>query len=209
MTLNSRMRNLAFAGALATTACAGTQHPTADPQRIRMQPTVAANPLQDCLGRRSRRQECMIEGIAAQCTGRASGNQDAFVSCMGQGLAISETPAARTASVTVSAGDEVLSMRVGAFTIMDVYRLDVSAVDQNGIAFTFDIERLSTSAPTERTQVSHSELRMNFDGTKTGPWAVVSDVIEAWNFRVEAVDATHARVRFETDDPRLLVRTSQ
>jgi hypothetical protein len=105
--------------------------------------------------------------------------------------------------LTVSQGDEVFSIRNGTGVLTDIVRLEVSTIDSSGINFNYDIDRIATAQPETKNSIQHASLRMNFDGSKSGPWDFVS-ITEIWNFKVEIGDGTKATIRFESANPRLL-----
>lgn len=203
------MRTLAFAGMLAFSGCATTQTaPTARPSQPARGIAPAQSqetPAQRCQReRRSRVQECIIEGISASCRESSGGDEERLYSCLSEGLAQpNDVGAARQVTVTVSQGDDVLSMRSGEFVIMDVVRLEAAAIDRAGVGFNYSIERLATAAPEQRARVELASVRMNFDGTRSGDWFRL-EVLSLWNLRVEAASSGQARVSFETNDPRIL-----
>jgi hypothetical protein len=209
MKSGSRIRTLAFA-AMAASGCAGAQHTETAPPRaqpVHMTPSVL--PQQRCLTeRRTRIQDCIIEGLATMCRQRASGNEDAYDACMTSGLDEGRVSGARALTTTVSAGDEVFSLRMGGIHMLDVIRLEATTIDQSGVAFTFQIERLSVDAADHKTQVEQAQIRMNYDGTKSGDWWKLRILDGVWNLRVEA-SGSSARVSFETDYPSLVVRTGR
>jgi len=200
--MTPRMRTLAFAGLLAASGCATTQTAGTVPAPSASASASAAQrqetPAQRCQReRRSRVQECIIESIATGCREGNAGNEDGFHSCVSQGLAQpNDIAAVRQISVTVSQGDDALSMRSGESTIMDIVRLEASKIDVSGVVFTFSIERLATAAPEQRAEVLSADVRMNYDGTTSGGWSRLR-VLNLWNLRVQAADSGRAAVSFE------------
>ncbi len=214
MMLRSRMRNLAFSGMVvgALYGCATTQA-TAPPARPSA-PQAAApqrveTPSERCVREnRARVQNCIIESIVTSCRESSQGNEDNFYSCVSERLVIPQPETAGAAtqySVTVSAGDEVLSTRVGRAVVMDVARLEASQIDGRGVAFIYEVERLATAAPTERTRVESVTVRFNFDATTEGETFRLQG-LPVWNLRVQASGSGQAQVSFETNDPAVLVR---
>ncbi|MEW6723137.1 MAG: hypothetical protein AB1324_07775 [Candidatus Micrarchaeota archaeon] len=210
MSFHSKARALAFAGMIAVSGCATTTQQvsggsTAPPTQLREPET----PAQRCAReRQTGLQACLIEGLATTCRERSRGNDEGFMSCMTESLrpqSVERTE--RQFSVTVSAGQEVFSMRAGSPAMMDIFRMDAAVIDQNGVEFSFIRERLSVSAPTQLTPLEQLILRMNFDGSKTGDW-VRMGFIEVWNMRVQQADGGRATVSFSSDEPALFVRTS-
>ena len=203
----STFRNIALAGVLAASGCAGTQaavRPTErhEPPRGR----TAELATQTCPRQRtSRIQECMIEGIAGTCRSSSGTNLDAFYACVGEGLRQSVTPEAVQLSITVGPGEEVFSYRTGGPTMYQIAKLDAIAVDANGVEFNFVVERIETAAPTEVSVLDQTTVRANFDGTRTGEWMHLN-FTEIWNFRVESAGSGRARVSFQTDNPAMIVR---
>ncbi len=216
MTIRTRMRNLAFAGIMAgalSAGCATTQGASIAAAPAPAQASAAhprqETPAERCQRtQRTRMQNCLIESIVATCRESNSFNEDAFYSCVSENLVVPQSLEARPAkqySVTVSAGDEVLSTRTGRAVAMDVARLEASQIDQRGVAFTYEIERITLAAPTERTGVDSATVRYNFDGTYEGE-AFKLQGLAVWNLRVEGSGTGQARVSFESNDPALLVR---
>ncbi len=211
--MTSRHRTLAYAGILAAglTACAGTQtatRPTVPEPAGREAQRRDETPQQRCQReRRSRVQECIIEAIATSCRERNQGNEDGFYSCVSENLPTAVSGPARQVSVTVSQGDEVLSMRSGGPVVMDVVALEAASISQTGIQLTFRIERLATAQPEQRTQVDQSSITLNYDGTSSGD-AFKLRVIPIWNLRAQAASGG-AQVSFETSDPRVTTRPSE
>jgi len=214
MTFHSRMRNIAFTGMVvgALSGCATTQ--TAVTAAVPAPAQAAApqrqlTPTERCQReQRSRVQNCLIEHIAASCRDSNPGNEDAFYSCVSEGLVIPQTLTAsptRQYSITVSYGDEAVSTRVGTATAMDVARLEVAQIDERGVAMIYEIERITTAVPTERTRVDLATVRFNFDGTTEGDMFKLRG-LQVWNFRTESTGDGRARVSFETNDPAALVR---
>lgn len=214
MTLKSRMRNLAFTGMVAGAlyGCATTQA-VAPPARPEAASATAQErqltPAERCQReQRSRLQNCIIEHIATTCREDNALNEEAFYQCVSENLVIPrpETPGpARQYGMTVSYGDEIASMRVGRAAVMDVARLEAGAIDERGVMFTYEIERVSAAAPAEKTQVLLATVRFNFDGTSEGEAWKLRD-FPVWNLRVESNGDGRARVSFETNDPAVLVR---
>jgi hypothetical protein len=149
----------------------------------------------------------MIEGLAGVCRERSSGNEDGMLSCMQEGLRQPTAPAHRDVTVTVAQGEEVFSMRVGGPVVFEIVKMDARTVDQAGVEFNFTVDRVFTATVAQHATLESAQLRMNFDGTRAGDWSAAS-FTELWNFRVQAGESGRARVSFETDDPRITVRTS-
>jgi hypothetical protein len=149
----------------------------------------------------------MIEGLARVCRERSPGNEDGMLACMDEGLRQPTAPAHREVSVTVAQGEEVFSMRVGGPAVFQIVKMDARTVDQSGVEFSYTVDRVFAASPSEHTSIENVQLRMNFDGTRTGDWTIPATT-EIWNFRVQAGEGGSARVSFETDDPRIVVRTS-
>lgn len=211
MTFRNAARILVFSAALA--GCASTQEAAVAPLP-RTQPRPAAaparveTPTERCQReRRSRVQECIVEGIVTSCRERNESNEDGFYSCVSEGLA-APASSERSVTVTVSQGDEVLSLRAGAFTVMDLVRLDATTIDQQGVEFTFSIDRIAVAEPANRTPVEQAAIRINYDGTSSGDLFKLR-TLDLWNLRVEAAGSGSARVLFQTADPRILVRPSE
>ncbi len=220
MTFNSRMRVLAFSGmaagaaAIAHSGCASTQAtgPAAAPTAS-VSASARAAPAETQTQRcqrewRTRVQDCIIEGVVSGCRATDSTLGDAFYSCVSDGLSVplpDTPPAPRQVSVTVTAGDEVFSLRSGGPVVMDVVRLETGSVDVNGASFTYTIERIATAAPAQRTPVDQAAVRFNFDGTTTGDvWKLRT--LPVWNLRVQTVSADRASVSFETNDQTLVAK---
>jgi len=216
MTLRTTARNLAFSGmaAGALYGCATTQATT---QAARPAASASAaparveTPTERCQRtQRTRVQNCIIESIATSCQESNAGNEDGFYSCISERLVIPhpETPGeARQYSVTVSFGDEVMSVRAGRAVVMEVGRLEVAQIDERGVAFVYETERIATAAPAERTQVVLVTVRYNFDGTTEGETSQLSG-LPVWGLRVQANGDGRATASFETNDPAVLVRPS-
>ena len=150
-------------------------------------------------------QNCMVEAISRQCTTSSQGNEDTFYSCVASGLRTPDSAESHQVRVTVSQGDEVFGLRNATGSVIDVARLDATTIDANGVGFTFTIERISTSQPTAVTPVSSASMRMNFDGTRSGQWDMVS-VVEVTIKTVESAPGGKAAVTFETANPRVFAR---
>ena len=210
MSFGSKFRALALSGMLVS-GCAGVQQAgnvrpagTADPLGT-MAPSE--NPLQRCQrDRRSGVQNCMVETISRQCTAANQGNEDGFYSCVANGLRTPDSAENRQVRVTVSQGDEVFGLRNATGTVTDVARLDASAIDANGVSLTFTIERIATSQPTVVMPVSHASMRMNFDGSRSGQWDMVS-VSEVYVRAAESAPDGKATITFETANPRVFARS--
>jgi hypothetical protein len=203
MTFSSRARTIALAGMLAASGCAGVQQvPTAKPAASQdalsgMKPSET--PLQKCQKRRSGVQNCMVETISKQCKA-GSKDDDAFYSCVSSGLRMPETAEDKDYKVTVSQGDEVFGLRNPTATVTEVARLDATTIDAKGVKFDFTIERIATSEPTVPIPVSHASMRMEFDGSRSGQWEMVS-VVEVVVKSVESAPGGKATVTFETANP--------
>jgi hypothetical protein len=198
----TKLRNLAFAGFLVVNGCAGAVQTVRTGRHEPPEGRTTAPLTESCLRQTARIQECMIEGIARRCGERS---EEAMLSCMAEGLSQPSEPAHREISITVAQGEEVFSMRAGGPAVFQIAKLDAGAVDQSGIEFTYSVDRVFASNPTEHTSIDNVQLRMNFDGTRTGDWTIPGTT-EIWNFRVQSGEGGRARVSFETDDPRITVR---
>jgi hypothetical protein len=212
MTFNRTFRKLALGAAVvgALSGCAGAQRgdimPKPSQTRPESRPEPALSPVEKCkAGRKARVQDCIIETIVGGCKEGSAGDDDKFYSCVSDGLKTEDGPVQRQVSVTVSAGDEVLSMRVGGPVVMEVAWLEVAAIDERGIRLTFQSERLATAEPSERTPVANASARYNYDGTEEGD-AWKFNGLPAWNLQVSSAARGRAVVSFETDEPGLLVR---
>jgi hypothetical protein len=210
MSITNRFMGLAFAGAIALSGCAGAQQAARQPQRLNMQPDIEAEtPVQRCQReRRTRVQDCIIESIVTQCRTRRAGDEPAVQACVDEGLRQSlvygET---RSSTVTVGQGDELFSFRVGNSAMMDVGRLEASAVDQSGVTFVFNIERFAPTVPAEKIQITNDQVRLNFDGSRSGGWDRVA-ITEVRVLSAAAAGDGRATVTVETEDPRVLLRPS-
>ena len=204
----SSLRNLAIAG-IFMAGCAGPQQAVRPAQRVEPPGGRTVElATQTCPRQRSSRiQECMFEGIAQTCRERSGTNQDAYYACVGEGLRQPVTPEPVQLSITVGQGEEVFSFRTGGPAIYQFAKLDVVAVDSTGVDFNFVVSRVETAAPTEPMVLDQTQVRMNFDGTRTGQWMHL-DFTELWNFRAESAGDGRARVSFQTDNPAIVVRTS-
>src|SRR4030095_972520 len=202
MTFRSNFRNLALATALSGCAAATQQQQWTAVPSIGMQRREETVQQRCARERTTRVQECIIEGIVTQCRTRdAAGVQP----CVDEGLSQSTTfENLRSLTATVSAGQEVFSMRVGNSTMMQVMRLDATTIDSSGVAFSFDIDRFSPLGG-DKNAVTHEELRVNFDGVRSGNWTRFG-ITEVRVVAVEAAGAGGARVTLETEDPRVTVR---
>ncbi len=210
MSSHSRLRVLALSGFLAV-GCAGAQQapnarPRAEPSLANM--TASATPESICMQRSTRRQNCLVETLSASCRTRSHGDDDNFYSCMAGGLAVPATADNHQYHVTVSAGDEAFSFRSAGNTVIDIGRLEAATIDANGVGFVFEIERVAVYQPETRLPVEHQELRMNFDGSKSGAWDMVA-VTEVYHMMVEQAGNGRATVTFETANPRVLARGQQ
>jgi|WetSurMetagenome_2_1015567.scaffolds.fasta_scaffold68550_4 hypothetical protein len=214
MTFNTRMRNLAITGMVvgALAGCATTQAPATAARPAATQTAAAQRPqtpTERCLReQRTRVQNCIIESIVTTCRESNAFSEDAFYSCVSDGLVTPQTLTANPTkqySITVSFGDEILSIRTGRAVAMDAARLEVAQIDERGVAMVYEIERIATAAPTERTRVELATVRFNFDGTSEGDLFKLRG-LPVWNLRVESADGGRARVSFETTDPGVLVR---
>ncbi len=206
--MNSKLRTLAFAGIMMA-GCAGVQQNAARPAGS-SDPLAHVNPaetpLQKCQReKRSGVQNCMVEAISRQCTTSSNGNEDTFYSCAANGLRTPDAAENRQAKVTVSQGDEVFGIRNATGSVVDVARLDATTIDSSGVGFTFTIERIPTSQPSAVTPVSSASMRMNFDGSRSGNWDMVS-VVEVTIKTVESAPGGKASVTFETANPRVYSR---
>ncbi len=209
MTSYSKLRVLAF-GAVIATGCAGVQQaPTAAPTaRDPLANMTASESGGRCMAQRTRRQNCLVEALSSSCRTGSNGDDERFYSCVAGGLAVPLASENRQYHVAVSAGDEVFSFRTPGNTVIDVGRLEASAIDANGVGFIFEIERVATYQPQTRLPVEHQELRMNFDGSKSGAWDMVA-VTEVYHMMVERAEGNTATVTFETANPRVLARGQQ
>lgn len=218
MSFRNTVRNLAYSGMVvgAMYGCATTQTNT-QPARPAASsssaaPARAETPTERCQRtQRTRVQNCIIESIATSCRESNQGNEDGFYSCVSEGLVIPrpENPGdARQYSVTASVGDEVMSVRAGRAVVMETGRLEVSQIDERGVAFLYETERIATAAPTQRTAVVSVTVRFNFDGTEEGETFALSSGLTMWNLRVQAADGGRAAVSFDSNDPALLVKVS-
>jgi hypothetical protein len=214
MTFNSRMRNLAITGMAVgmLAGCATTQAPATAARPAATQTAAAQRPqtpTERCQReQRTRVQNCIIESIVTTCRESNALNEDAFYSCVSDGLVAPQTLTANPTkqySITVSFGDEILSMRTGRAVVMDAARLEVAQIDERGVAMVYEIERIVTAVPAERTRVDLATVRFNFDGTSEGDMFKLRG-LPVWNLRVESADGGRARVSFEANDPAVLVR---
>ncbi len=207
MASHSRIGALALTGFLAGCAAA-QQGPTARP--VSADPlanmTATVSPEGACRQRRTRVQNCLVEAISTSCRSGSQSDDDRFYSCMAGGLAVPATSENHQYRVTVGAGEEAFSFRSQGNTVIDVGRLEATAVDGSGVAFVFEIERLALFQPQTRQAVEHQELRMNFDGSKSGAWDMVA-VTEVYHMAVEQAGSGRAAVTFETANPRVVVRS--
>ncbi|HSB46841.1 MAG TPA: hypothetical protein VLD37_02420 [Candidatus Bilamarchaeum sp.] len=201
----SKVRNLAFAGLLGVAGCAGTAEVVRPHGPTRPEVRTPVLPTETCLRQTTRLQECMIEGMAGVCRERTSGNEEGMLSCMREGLSQPVAPAHRDISVTVAQGEEVFSMRVGGPAIFEIVKMEATAVDAAGVGFTFTVDRVLTATVTQHATLETAQMRMNFDGTRTGDWSAAA-FTELWHFQVQAGESGRARVSFETDNPAITVR---
>ncbi len=210
------MRNLTFS-AMVTGALYGCATTSANTQPARpINPQAAAparveTPTERCQRtQRTRVQNCIIESISTTCREGNPDNEDNFYSCISENLVIPrpETPGgSRQYSFTVSFGEEVMSVRTGRAVVMEVGRLEVAQIDERGVAFVYETERIATAAPTERTQVALVTVRYNFDGTSEGETFKLGG-LPVWNLRVQSSGDGRATASFETNDPAVLARTA-
>lgn len=196
--MNSRIRALAVAGIILG-GCAETQinhPPTAKPATQSNIEQKRPGVIENC-SQATRYQECIVEGIAKDCKERSGGNDDKFYTCITKGLALPERREPMQFSVTVSSGEEVLSVRHGEGVAVNVARLEASSVDEKGVVFGFEIEIIPLYNTADKHVIEHSSIKYNFDGSKSGDtWKL--NVLEIWNFSVRAVGMGKATVSFQT-----------
>lgn len=196
---------VAVAGALLT-GCAATQAPQArEPEpapAARAAEVQVENPQETCLRRRARIQECLVETVMESCRGPRADRSACITEAIQQEL---EFPGVeRTMSVTVHAGDEVLSMNVGEFVLISIVKVEAVAVDESGVDFRYLHSQSETDNLDEMRELVRFEFRVNYDGTTSGDIQNLSG-LEIWNFRVSQVSGG-AQVSFSTMDNRIIVR---
>ncbi len=199
------MGRMVLAGALLT-GCAARQTPqapepapapaareTAEPQE---------SPREACLRRRSGLQECLLETAMESCRGPRDDRAACVREAAGQEF---EFPGQqRDLSVTVNAGDEVLSMNVGEFVLFSIVKVEATSVDESGAEFRYTHSQSESDSLQDMRELASFQFRVNFDGTTSGDIRRLNG-LEIWNFRVSQA-GEGVLVSFSTMDSRITVR---
>jgi hypothetical protein len=192
------VRSAIVAGGLFI-GCASSQVPQKPPEKPPIQPVVQKKEKgPNCLQKRTRIQECLIEAAFKSC----KGSKECIVDQLKQDY---QFPGEKVnLSIDVMQGDEVLSLRTGGSIFNDIVRLEVASVDSKGVTFRLEFSCIDLTDLESRKVIDEATFRMNFDGELSGD-AWKFNPIEVWNFRVEESD-DGAKVSFSTADNRILVR---